>query len=82
MCFDRCSLLSSVAILMRCASPPESVVADWPERQVAEPEVVQHLDLLADRRLAREERHAFLDRHVQHVVDGLAAQRDLERLGC
>ena len=28
----------------------------------------------------REERHAFLDRHVQHVVDRLAAQRDFERL--
>jgi hypothetical protein len=27
---QRCSLLSSAAILMHCASSPESVVADWP----------------------------------------------------
>ena len=50
------------------------------ERQVAQAEVVQHLDLLADRRLAGEERDAFLDRHVQHVVDRLAAHRHLQRL--
>ena len=37
MCFDRCSLLSSVAILIRCASPPESVVADWPSVRYPSP---------------------------------------------
>ena len=81
MCFDRCSLESSVAILIRCASPPESVVADWPEGQVPEPQVVQHVDLLAHGRFVREERHAFLHRHVEHVGDGLTAQGDLQRLG-
>ena len=30
MCRERCSVLSSVAILTRCASPPDSVVDDWP----------------------------------------------------
>ena len=37
MCFDRWSLLSSVAILIRCASPPESVVADWPSVRYPSP---------------------------------------------
>src|SRR5262245_62127880 len=32
------------------------------------------------RRLLLKERDALLDRHVQHVVDRLAAQRDLQRL--
>ena len=50
------------------------------ERQVAEPEIGEHLDLFAHARLAREERHAFFNRHVQHIVDRLAAQRHFERL--
>ena len=50
------------------------------ERQVAQPEIVQHLDLPAHGGLACEKRHAFLDRHVQNVVDGLAAERHLECL--
>ena len=30
VCFERWSLLNSAAIFTRCASPPESVVADCP----------------------------------------------------
>jgi len=48
------------------------------QRQISEPQIVQHLYLPADRRLGGEEAHAFLDRHVQNVVNGLAAQRDFE----
>src|SRR4029079_7392732 len=51
-----------------------------PEREIPQAELVQPFDLLADGRLAREERDAFLDRHVQDVGDRLAAQRHLERL--
>ena len=50
------------------------------ERQVAEAEVVQDFDLPGQRRLGREEGDALLHRHVQHVVDRLAADGDLERL--
>src|SRR4029079_12163959 len=39
-----------------------------------------HFDLLADGGLPREERDAFLDRHVQDVGDRLAAERHFERL--
>ena len=37
-CDDRCA-----AILIRCASPPDSVVAGWPEAEVAEADLVEHL---------------------------------------
>src|SRR5262245_10283219 len=50
------------------------------ERQVAETEIVEDLDLALDRRLRGEERRALLDRHVQDVGDGLPADRDLERV--
>ena len=50
------------------------------QREVAETEIVQDLDLLADRGVALEEGHPFLDRHGEDVVNGLAAKRDLECL--
>ena len=37
VCFDRCSLLNSVAILIRWASPPDSVVADCPRVRYPSP---------------------------------------------
>ena len=37
VCLARWSLLISVAILMRCASPPDSVVADWPSVKYPRP---------------------------------------------
>src|SRR5215510_2757085 len=51
-----------------------------PEREVAETELVQDVELPMYRRFCLEEGDALLDRHVQHVVDRLAAQRDLQRL--
>ena len=80
MCFERCSvdeLGGDLDALRLAARERRRRLA---EREVAEPEVGEHLDLAADRRLAGEERHAFFDRHVQHVVDRLAAERDLQRL--
>lgn len=51
-----------------------------PERQITQPKIAQHFDLFAYRRLAGEELHAFLHRHVEHVVDSLSAQRHIQRL--
>src|SRR5215813_1924412 len=50
------------------------------ERQISQAKIVDYFDLLSDRRLFGKECHAFLDRHVQYIVDRLAAQCDLERL--
>ena len=80
MCFDRCSVLSSTAILIRWASPPDRVVGDCPKHQVAEAGILQHLDLPAHRALAGEERQPLRIQHLQQAVDGLAAQGDLKRL--
>ena len=52
----RCSLLSSVGDLDALRLAAGERRRRLAERQVAEPEIVQHLDLLADRRLVREER--------------------------
>ena len=38
---------SSAASFTRCASPPDSVVAGWPEPHVAQPDVLQRLQLAA-----------------------------------
>ena len=51
------------------------------EGQIPEPQFVQYLDLLAHGGLSREEGHAFLHRHVEHVGDGLAAPGDFQRFG-
>ena len=47
-CARRCA-----ASLMRCASPPESVVAGWPEAQVAEADLLEHLQPAHDRAAGR-----------------------------
>ena len=52
-----------------------------PQRQITQAEIGEHLDLPAHCRLAGEERDPFLHRHVQHIVDRLAPERHLERLG-
>ena len=44
------------ASLMRCASPPESVVADWPRLDVAEADVAQGLQALVNLREHSEKR--------------------------
>ena len=51
------------------------------QRQIAKAEAIQHVDLPRQRRFGCEKGHALLDRHVQHVVDRLAADGDLERFG-
>ena len=47
---------------------------------VAEADFVERYQLVADRRHGAEELGAFLDRHVEHVGDGLAAEGDVESL--
>src|SRR5262245_40403661 len=49
-----------------------------PEREVTQPEVIEYLNLLADCRLIRKKSHSFFHRHVEDIVDGLSAKRDLE----
>ena len=71
---------SSAASLTRCASPPESVVAGWPEPDVVEPDVVQRLQPAPDLRDLGEELERLLDRHLEHVGDRLALEAHLERL--
>src|SRR5262249_8273544 len=48
--------------------------------EISESEIVQNFDLLADNGICGEERHAVFNRHVQHVVDRFAAERDFQRL--
>ncbi len=50
------------------------------EPDVAEPDLVERLQAPADLRDVLEERQRLLDRHVEHVGDGLALEADLERL--
>ncbi len=40
--------MSSLASFTRCASPPESVVAGWPKRHIAQADVIQGLKLSLD----------------------------------
>src|SRR5690606_28410808 len=54
--------------------------ARLPERQVAEPDVLQQLQRVRDRRMRREERQRLVDAHGEHVADRLRTQHDLERL--
>ena len=50
------------------------------EVDVAESDVGQRLQLLANARLVLEERERVLDRHVEHVGDAQPAEAHLERL--
>ena len=50
------------------------------EVDVAESDVVERLQLLADARLVLEERERVLDRQLEHVGDAQAAEAHLERL--
>src|SRR5262245_58406370 len=50
------------------------------EREIAETELVEHADLARDRRLAREELNALLDRQVEDLGDVLALVVDLQRV--
>src|SRR5262249_39413273 len=51
------------------------------ESEIAEAEIVEHLDLLRDHGVSGEERDALFNRHVEDIGDGLAAERDFECLG-
>ena len=73
-------LESSSDSLTRCASPPESVVARLAELDVAEADVGQRLELLADRRHRGEELDRLVHGHLQHFVDAASLVADLERL--
>ena len=48
------------------------------EMDVAEPHITQHHQLLADRGDGGEELHTLIDRHVQHIGDGLALELHLQ----
>src|SRR4029077_7334144 len=50
------------------------------ELDVVEPDVVEGLELAAQLRDLGEEGECLLDRHRQHVRDGLALEANLERL--
>ena len=72
---------SSVASLIRCASPPDSSVAGWPRVEVAQPDLAQRAQAAGDRRDVGEELRRVVDGQRQHVGDRPAAVADLERLG-
>ena len=71
---------SSLASLTRCASPPDERRRRLADMDVAEADLLQRHQLVADRRHGLEELGALVDRHVEHVGDGLALEGDLERL--
>ena len=71
---------SSVASLMRCASPPDSVVDGLAELDVAQADVVHRLQLVCELWQRAEEFERFVDRHLQHLVDVLALIAHFERL--
>ena len=66
--------------MIRCASPPDNVVADWPKVRYPKPKIVQHLDLFPHHAIAREKTRTFLDRHIQHIANALSSNRDVQRL--
>ena len=72
---------SSAASLTRWASPPESVGAGWPEREVVEADVGERLQDPANLRDVAEQLERLADAHGQHVGDRLALVLDGERLG-
>ena len=71
---------SSLASLTRCASPPDRVVAGWPEPDVAQPDLGERAQVAGDRRDGGEEVGRLLDRHVEDLGDGLALVVHLEGL--
>src|SRR6185503_20374431 len=50
------------------------------DMDVAQADLLQGQELVADHRDGLEEIDAFVDRHLEHVGDRLAAELDLERL--
>ena len=71
---------SSLASLMRCASPPTERGRLLADVDVAEADARQRLQLVADRRHGLEELRALLHRHVEHVGDRLVLELHLQRL--
>ena len=65
---------------MRWASPPESVRARLPERQISQPDVVEGIEALQDPGHGVEELAALVDPHLQDVADRLSLEADFERL--
>ena len=65
---------------MRCASPPDSVVAGWPEAQVAEADLVEDLQAAQHLRRRAEEGQRLAHGHVEDLVDVAPAVLDLEHL--
>ena len=71
---------SSVASLMRWASPPDRVVDGWPSGRYPSPTPCRLSQDADDGREILEERGRFLDGQSQHVGDRPAPVADLQRL--
>ena len=72
---------SSAASLTRWASPPERVVLDWPEGDVAEPGLAERFERPGDLGDVVEEGPGLVDPHLQDVADRLPLEAAFERLG-
>ncbi len=72
---------NSAASLTRWASPPESVGAAWPKRQIIESHVAQGLQYAADLGNVLEQLHRAAARHIEHVGDRLPVITHGQRLG-
>src|SRR5690625_6514762 len=60
-----------------CLTPRERV-RRLAEREIAQANILQNVHSVDDRRMACKKLHRFVDRHVQHVVDILALEADVE----
>ena len=69
---------SSFDSLTRCASPPDSVVALWPQANVGQTDIHQGLQSSRQHWDRIEELACVLDRHLQYFVDALALVFDLQ----
>ncbi len=70
-----------LASLSRCASPPERVVAGWPNRRVVEPYVHHRSQFGLSLGLVPEKRKRLACRQLEHLGDRLLAEPDLQHLG-
>ena len=64
---------------MRCASPPESVVEDWPRCRYPSPTSHQRFELDFDLRDILEHAQRFFDRGLQQIGDRMALIFHLQR---
>jgi len=65
---------------MRCASPPESVVAGCPKPYISQPHIKKCLKLPFYFRIFSKERKGFFNGHIQHLCNILSLVCDLKGL--